>query len=130
MRFRTSAVIGAIGSLLILSAAAYAQPGRWTEVNRNDEVAQSIDRQSIARTGNKVRIWQRNVYSAPEDDIASSLFLNEYDCTARTFALAAWADEDAEGTRMGSGTISREEMEIYPVLPDSFAETIFEIVCE
>lgn len=129
MRIRKVGALGALGSLLILGTAQ-AQQGRWTEVNRNDEVVQSIDPRSIARSGNKVRIWVRNVYSAPEEGVASSLFLNEYDCTARTFALAAWADEDAHGTRTDSGTITAAEMEVYPVLPDSFAETIFEIACE
>ena len=124
-----AATLAGLASALPFAAHGQAAPERWVEVNRNDRVVQSVDPRTITRSGNTVRIWQRSAYSAPEDGISVSLFLNEYDCERRTFQLVAWTDEDSNGRRIDGGTIERGEQEVHPVVPDSFGEAIFDDVC-
>lgn len=119
-------------SLLCCSAAA-----DWTLLNtsKSDGMATYIDKTSIARKGNKVKMWYLDNYATPEvtskgRKYFSSKGLEEYDCqsTRRQLLQYTWYSEP-----MGRGEIVYSKNEPsesgLEVIPQSLAEAMLKVAC-
>ena len=78
-------------TMIMAAALAQAAAERWVEVSRDSGQTSYIDTQSVQRRGSVATAWLRTELATPlEDGETSLMFQNEFDCSARTYALVAW----------------------------------------
>jgi hypothetical protein len=120
-------------TLLVLSSApAYAE---WELVSGDDEAGLTVyvDRDTIRRKGNLVKMWQlydyKTVQTVAGDSLLSIQRQNEYDCTEeRTRMLAfTWFSSN-----MGKGRVvykTADEQQWEPVVPRSINRALWKVAC-
>ena len=120
-------------TLLVLSSGpVYAA---WELVSGDDEAGLTVyvDRDTIRRKGNLVKMWQlydyKTVQAVAGDSLLSIQRHNEYDCTEeRTRMLAyTWFSSN-----MGKGRVvykTAEEQPWAPVVPRSIDQTLWKVAC-
>ena len=120
-------------TLLVLSSGpVYAA---WELVSGDDEAGLTVyvDRDTIRRKGNLVKMWQlydyKTVQAVAGDSLLSIQRHNEYDCTEeRTRMLAyRWFSSN-----MGKGRVvykTAEEQPWAPVVPRSIDQTLWKVAC-
>ena len=116
--------------LLVVSGAASAE---WTAEDGNDEFTLYVDKTTIRRNGNFVKMWDLVDYKKAKviggKSNLSARAQNEYDCKeekVRTLALATFSGQ------MGSGAVNYTDSDTgnwVPVGPGSVAETMWKIAC-
>ena len=120
-------------TLLVLSSVpAYAE---WELVSGDDEAGLTVyvDRDTIRRKGNLVKMWQlydyKTVQTVAGDSLLSVQRQNEYDCMEeRTRMLAyTWFSSN-----MGKGRVvyrAADEQQWEPVVPRSIDRTLWKVAC-
>jgi hypothetical protein len=120
-------------TLLVLSRVpAYAE---WELVSGDDEAGLTVyvDRDTIRRKGNLVKMWQlydyKTVQTVAGDSLLSIQRQNEYDCTEeRTRMLAyTWFSSN-----MGKGRVvyrAADEQQWEPVVPRSIDRSLWKVAC-
>ena len=120
-------------TLLVLSSGpVYAE---WELVSGDDEAGLTVyvDRDTIRRKENQVKMWQlydyKSVQTVAGDSLLSIQRHNEYDCTeARTRMLAyTWFSSN-----MGRGRVvykTADEQQWEPVVPRSINQTLWKVAC-
>ena len=116
--------------MLLVSGAAVAE---WTIVDVDDELALFVDRTTIRRNGNFVKMWslidykKAKVFEGTSDLSERSQY--EYDCKEermRRLALTTFSGQ------MGSGAVTYTNSDTgnwVPVAPGSVAEAHWKIAC-
>ena len=116
--------------LLLVSGAASAE---WTYADESDDSITYVDRTTIRRNGNFVKMWRLADYKKAEvvegkSDL-SSRAQDEYDCAEermRRLALTAFSGQ------MGSGAVNYTDSDTQkwaPVAPRSIREILWKIAC-
>ena len=118
---------------LMLLVTAGAASAEWTIAGGNDEFVQYVDRATIRRNGNLVKMWDlmdnKTVQTDAGDSHLSSKAQQEYDCKeekSRTLAFT-WF-----GGQMGSGKVvfsNSDPGKWRPIEPGSIGETLWKIAC-
>ena len=122
---------------LMLAMTASAASAKWTGVDYDDELITYVDRATIRRSGNFVKMWDlmdnktaQNSNYAVGNSYFSDKIQFEFDCKeerARTLAIT-WFDG-----QMGSGKVvhntSETSLKWQPIRPESMGETLWKIAC-
>ena len=116
--------------LLLVSGAASAE---WTVVGPNEEINQYVDKATIRRNGNFVKMWdlvdykKAQVFGGTSDLSYRSLV--EYDCKEkryRSLALTTYSGQMLSGT---VNFIGNDTQKWKAVASGSMAETLRKIAC-
>ena len=116
--------------MLLASGAASAE---WTDVGENEEFIQYVDRSTIRRNGNFVKMWDLVDYKKAKviggKSNLSARAQNEYDCKEERRRFLAYTNFSGQ---MGSGAINYTDSDTkkwVPVAPGSIGETRWKIAC-
>ena len=116
--------------LLLATAAANAE---WAMSNNDEKLTQYVDRATLRRSGNMVKMWDlvdhKTIQRSSAFYFLSSKWQYEYDCKEeRRRALAfIWFDG-----KMGNGKVvysNRDSGKWGPISPGSVGETLWKIAC-
>ena len=116
-----------LGLMLLVTAGAAS--AAWTLVGPNDDITLYVDRATIRRTGNFVKMWILFDYIKVDVTHQSSRSQNEFDCKGekmRALAITSFSGQ------MLSGTVNHTENttgEWTAVAPQSMGETMWKIAC-
>jgi hypothetical protein len=122
-----------LGLMLLMTAGAAS--AEWTRIGENDRFVQYVDRATIRRNGDFVKMWDLSDYKALQKSAAGESYLsekiqNEYDCKEEKRRLLAYAFYDKT---MGDGKVvtsnSNVKSEWEPNYPGSIGETLWKIAC-
>jgi len=118
---------------LMLLVTAGAASAEWTIAGGNDQFVQYVDRATIRRNGNLVKMWVlsdlKTVQTDAGDSYLSSKAQQEYDCKeekSRTLAFT-WLSG-----QMGNGKVvyaNSDPRKWSPIQPGSVRETQWKIAC-
>lgn len=125
-------------ALLLLPTLAPAQE-RWVYVGGNDDVDAFVDKQSLRRTGSKVKAWVRVNYSTPRDSgdskkkFQSAVSLSMHNCadrTSSTLQVAQYSSIGGTGETVWSMTCEDKPSTYSDVIPETIGEAVLEYVCK
>ena len=114
---------------------ATAASAEWTRVDGNDDFIQYVDRATIRRNGNFVKMWsladnETVQTDADGDSYLSSKSQQEYDCKEEKKRLLAFTWFDG---KMGNGKVvyfnGNARGEWSPIAPGSIGEILWKIAC-
>ena len=118
---------------LMLLVTAGAASAEWTVAGGNDQFVQYVDRATIRRNGNFVKMWDLTDFKMARtvagDSYLSSKSQQEYDCKeekSRTLAFT-WLSG-----QMGNGKVvyaNSDPRKWSPIQPGSVRETQWKIAC-
>ena len=119
---------------LMLLVTATAASAEWTRVDDTDDYIQYVDRATIRRNGNLVKMWDSRDYKTVQTNVGysylSSKGQREYDCKEERTRLLAFLWFSGQ---MGSGKVvysnSVTSMTWDPIAPGSVAVTLWTIAC-
>lgn len=118
---------------LMLLLAATAASAEWTDVGDSDEFIQYVDRATIRRNGNFVKMWDLKDYKSTQtaagESFLSTKSQQEYDCKEEKRRLLAFAWFSGQ---MGNGKVvfsNNDPAKWAPVQPGSIGETLWKIAC-
>jgi hypothetical protein len=120
-----------MGLMLLMTATAAS--AEWTVAGENEDITLYVDRATIRRNGNFVKMWSLVDYKkAKVSGGKSSLSQRrqqEYDCTEEN--LRSLAQTYSSG-QMGSGAVTYNDSDTdkwAPIAPGSVGETMWKIAC-
>ena len=125
-----------LGLMLLMTAGTAS--AEWTIVgdtgDGGDDFIQYVDRATIRRNGNFVKMWglrdYKTVQTVADNSFLSSKQQSEYDCKEEKKRILAFTWFSAQ---MGSGNVvyntSETSMKWSPIEPESAAETQWKIAC-
>ena len=122
---------------LMLLVTATAASAEWTRIasGGNGELIEYVDRATIRRNGNLVKMWDLADHKTIQKGAAGESYLSsksqqEYECKeekVRTLAFT-WFDE-----QMGNGkvvySVGNARGEWSPIEPESMGEALWKIAC-
>ena len=122
---------------LTLLVTATAASAGWTDVGSTgdgtDEFIHYVDRATIRRNGNFVKMWDlmdfKKVQTVAGDSFLSSKSQSEYDCKEKKWRLLSFTWFDG---KMGRGKVvvsDGDPGKWRPIRPRSFPETMWKIAC-
>ncbi len=115
-------------ALMLFTPLAGAE---WTYVDGGEGYDRYIERETILRDGNLVRVWEVDDTDRPDQFGVQSLrSRTEYDCEARKYRivyLSAHSDHMTNGSVIYSGQIDGEWK---PVQEDTLGELSMDMACE
>lgn len=116
-----------IPALLLFSLPASAD---WTYVDGGEGYERYIERETILRDGNLVRVWEVDDADRPDTlGVQSLRSRTEYDCKERQYRvvyLSGHSDHMTGGKVLYSGQIDDEWK---PVQPDTLGELSMDLAC-
>ena len=122
---------------LMLLATAGAAGAGWTDVGSTgdgtDDFIHYVDRATIRKSGNLVKMWNLKNYKTVRTlagySLLSMMTQEEYDCMEEKRRLLAFTWFDGQ---MGNGKVVVTDSDTgkwSPIRPGSIAETMFEVAC-
>ena len=121
---------------LMLLVTAGAAGAEWTAAGGTGELIQYVDRATIRKSGNLVKMWDladyKTVQTSPSTGVSyfSDKGQREYDCKEEKRRLLAFTWFDG---KMGSGKVvhntSETSMKWSPLQPGSIGEALWKIAC-
>ena len=115
---------------LMLAMTAGTASAEWTLVGPNDDITLYVDRTTIRRNGNFVKMWSLFDYIKVEGPRhLSTRSQSEFDCKGekmRTLALTSFSGQMLSGTVNYTDSITGEWT---AVAPQSMGETMWKIAC-
>ena len=119
---------------LMLLVTAGTASAEWTAAGDSDEFIQYVDRATIRRNGNFVKMWVlmdfKTVQTFAGDSYLSSKAQQEYDCKEEKVRLLAYTWYDGQ---MGNGKVvvsnGNVRDEWSPISPGSIGEIQWKIAC-
>lgn len=126
--------MGKIILTILLTVASTSAMAEWTKINSDDEFNSYVDKSSIRRTGNLVKMWTLTDFKSLVTPEYSKPFLTmitqkEYDCkneSSRSLYITTYDGNMGFGKVISSERLNANSS---PVSPDSIQEREFEIVC-
>jgi len=123
-----------MGLMLLMTAGAAS--AEWTQSAGNDEVVIYVDRATIRRNGNLVKMWELKDFktvqkssSGARESYFSEKAQNEYDCKEEKMRLLAFSWFSG---KMGTENVVFSDSDPdkwEPIQPASVAETTWKIAC-
>ena len=118
---------------LILLLASGAASAEWTRVDDNDLFIQYVDRATIRRNGNFVKMWDLTDYKTVRTVAGVSMLSrknqSEYDCKEEKLRALAFSNFSGQ---MGRGTavyLANDPDKWEPIQPESVGEVLWKIAC-
>lgn len=128
-----------ISAVVLAVLAGNACADNWTYVDRDEDTALWVQKDTIWRSGSNVKMWSMYDHRIPSPSLnspplpttfRSSVGLFEYDCNdRRSRMLQATAYEDAKGKGRIAFTMDQPETWKY-VKPGSSDETRWKFACK
>lgn len=123
-----------LGLMLLVTATAASAEWTRTVSGGNDELIEYVDRATIRRNGNLVKMWDLMDYKTVQKGPAGVSFLSakqqtEYDCKEEKERMLAFLWFDGQ---MANGKVvySNSDTDKWsPISPGSVAETLWKIAC-
>ena len=118
---------------LMLLVTATAASAEWTAVGENEDITLYVDRATIRRSGNFVKMW--SLFDSKKAEVfAGKVFLSrrtqdEYDCKEERRRFLAFTTFSGQ---MLSGAVNYNDSDTekwVPVAPGSIGETQWKIAC-
>ena len=120
-----------VGLMLLVTAGAAS--AEWTRAGDNDEFIQYVDKATIRRNGNLVKMWELMDYKTVQTVSGISYFSDklqsEYDCKEEKSRILALNTFDG---KMGNGKVvylNSDPGKWSPISPGSFNEILWKIAC-
>ena len=120
-----------LGLMLLVTAGAAS--AEWTRAGGSDEFIQYVDRATIRRKGNLVKMWDlkdyKTVRTVAGDSYLSDKAQQEYDCKEEKKRVLAFTNFSGQ---MGSGKVvysDNDPGKWVPIYPGSNGEMLWEIAC-
>lgn len=136
MRYTSKLLICSLSILCLFPSMAEASD--WVEALRTDNVLISIDRNSLRRTGTKVRTWVKWEWAVARESLdgarrkyTASKELSIYNCAERsthTVQAIRYADNEMQ-TVVEDVSVKDVSSSYYEVVPDSIGEALLEFSC-
>jgi Surface-adhesin protein E len=133
-KFRVSFLV-----LIILSAIAGSSiAADWVKVGQNNEMSSYIDTLSLQRTGQKVKIWEKYVFTQPQAIKGSKstykvvMIQKAYRCDERTdiiLAISYYIDDATFNKPFANDSFPDNQSDYKNIQPDSIAEYVLKFVC-
>ena len=122
-----------MGLMLLMTATAAS--AEWTQSGHNDTSIQYVDKATIRRKGNLVKMWGMVDFKTMQKSAAGHSYLSfktqlEYDCKeekSRLLALTLFDGKMGNGKVVSSNGNVRGEWE--PIEPGSVGEARWKIAC-
>ena len=119
---------------LMLAMTASAASAEWTIAVGHDDFILYVDRATIRRNGNLVKMWDlfdyKTVQKSAGDAYLTQKSQREYDCKEEKERILAFSWFDGQ---MGNGkvvfSLSETSMKWSPIEPGSVGETLWKIAC-
>ena len=118
---------------LMLLVTAGAASAEWTDVGDNERLIQYVDRATIRRNGNFVKMWDlldyKTVKTSAGVSYLSGKTQQEFDCQEERGRILAFTWFDG---LMGSGNVvysNSDTQQWDPIQPGSSGETLWKIAC-
>ena len=120
---------------LMLLVTAGAASAEWTIVDGGDRFIHYVDRETIRRNGNLVKMWDLKDYLTVQKSATGFSYLSdkaqqEYDCKEEKSRLLAFTDFSGQ---MGNGNVvysnGNVRDEWSPIQPESVGEAKWKIAC-
>jgi hypothetical protein len=119
---------------LMLLVTATAASAEWTRVDSNDQLISYVDRATIRRNGNFVKMWNlmdyKTVRTLAGISYLSSKTQQEYDCKEEKVRILAFT---WFAGKMGNGKVVYWDSDTggkwSPIEPGSINETLWKIAC-
>jgi hypothetical protein len=120
---------------LVLMAIANAASAEWTAAGDSDEFIQYVDRATIRRNGNLVKMSSLTDFKTVQKSAAGKSYLSEkqqaeYDCKEKKKRYLAFTWFDGQ---MGNGKVVVSNGDVRgewrPIAPGSSGETLWKIAC-
>ena len=122
-----------LGLMLLMTATAAS--AEWTRVGSNDDFIQYVDRATIRRDGNLVKMWGLKTFKAVQPGTDGYPYLStkvqsEYDCKEEKSRILAFSHFSGQ---MGNGKVGLFDNDIgekwSPISPGSADESLWKIAC-
>jgi hypothetical protein len=121
--------------IMVLLMTAIAVRAEWTRVGENDDSIQYVNRATIRRNGNLVKMWNLVDFKTVKKSALGVSYLSqktqkEYNCKEEKHLFLAFSWFDG---KMGDGNVVlrngnvRDEWE--PIQPESAGEVLWKIAC-
>lgn len=139
-----SAIEAKKGNCKTIEAMPYAlpplpTPSRWIEVGANEKFLALVDIQSMRRTGRKVKVWVKWIYTSPSDTefahskkpYQSEKSLSYYDCEAQTMlTIQVIRYSEKYAGEVVESYSNVDKLESYrEVAPETIGERVLNFVC-
>ena len=120
---------------LILLVTATVASAEWTVAERDDELILYVDKATIRRNGNLVKMWDLADYKTVQKSAAAGEYYlsgkvqMEYDCKEEKKRLLAFTNFSG---KMGSGKVVYSDSfpgKWSPISPGSVGEALWKIAC-
>ena len=120
---------------MMLAVVSSSVAAEWESATADDESTYYVDRDTIRKSGNKVKIWELSDYKTAQGKAAkkhlSQKLLYEYDCTdmqGRMLSFIEYPNNMGGGKVVSTGTISASP-DWKPISPGSVGEKLWKIAC-
>lgn len=119
------------GALTFAATSAFASS--WTVVDAGAHRSISIDRQSIVRNGQIVKVWVRQISDPPEvvnvnsAPIATRIQRWIFNCGTRQMASGVSTEQDAYGNELYSNAGAPSKFD--DVIPDTVSDVVRKAAC-
>ena len=112
---------------------ATAANAEWTQSGESDELIAYVDRATIRRNGNLVKMWDlvdyKTVQKVDGESYLTQKSQREYDCKEEKIRLLAYLGFDG---KLGSGKAfysASDPIKWAPISPESAGELLWKIAC-
>ncbi len=124
-------------SLLVVAglSADCAGAAPWSTIARNAESVVEIDSGSLARSGQAVRAWSRQIYGEDQDlplgdpPFRAVRYLYNYECSKRTALLIRRTYVDEQGHAIKDQLLDGLEM-ARDIVPGTLQERVYDYACK
>ena len=119
---------------LMMLVTAVSASAEWTAAGDSDRFIQYVDRATIRRNGNFVKMWDladfKTVQTVAGDSYLSQKIQSEYDCKEKKSQYLAFTWFDGQ---MGNGKVVVSNGDVRgewrPIAPGSSGEALWKIAC-
>lgn len=116
-------------------AARHKSEKRWELLYQSDELAASVDRETIEKRGRLVSVWVRTTRSSPTSvgnvsGVVRTQSRQQLNCETRMVSILAVDYFGAGGVRLASDDIDGAEPgNSFSIAPETVSEAVFDAVC-
>lgn len=119
---------------MIITMASIAlmsvQDERWQVAAETNNFVETVDMQTLHRSGTTVTLWQRRTFNEVQPDGASvTLGRTRYDCESRSYIVLQIIRRRADGSVIVTVNPAPHEQQPQPVSPESVGEGVINVVC-